>query len=87
LDIRQLIAVARERRASDIHITISRNPVFRIDGTLIETDFTLSHEEKYGLIISMLEHDQREAMDRGEDVDLCFTLENGQRHRINVFRQ
>ena len=87
MDIKQLIMTARERRASDIHITVSRNPVFRIDGRLTETDFALTREEKYGLIVSMLENHQREAMDRGEDVDMCFALDNGLRHRVNVFRQ
>jgi len=87
MDIKQLIMTARERRASDIHLTIARNPVFRIDGTLHETEFEMTREEKYGLIISMLEDHQREAMDRGEDVDMCFRLDNGLRHRVNVFRQ
>jgi len=87
MDIKQLIMTARERRASDIHLTISRNPVFRIDGTLIETEFSLTQEEKYGLIVSMLENHQREALDKGDDVDMCFRLDNGLRHRVNVFRQ
>jgi len=87
MDIKQLIMTARERRASDIHLTISRNPVFRIDGTLVETEFGLTQEEKYGLIISMLENHQREDLDKGDDVDMCFRLDNGLRHRVNVFRQ
>jgi len=87
MDIRELILIARQRGASDIHITVSRNPVFRIDGTLVETDYALSREEKYSLIISMLGEGYREVVDRGEDVDLCFEIENGLRHRVNVFRQ
>ena len=87
MDIRELILTARERRASDIHITASRNPVFRIDGTLVETDFAMAWEDKYALIISMLSDDQRERLNAGEDVDMCYQLENGLRHRVNVFRQ
>ena len=87
MEIAQLMMTARERRASDIHITISRNPVFRIDGTLVETEFALTREEKYALILSMLDSDQRELMGRGEDVDMCYTLDNGLRHRVNVFHQ
>jgi twitching motility protein PilT len=90
MDINQLMLLARERRASDIHITYARNPVFRIDGTLVETEFNLTPEEKYGLIVSMLDERQREAMDRGEDVDMCYTIERHEgnlRHRVNVFRQ
>jgi len=87
MDIKELIMTARDRRASDIHLTVSRNPVFRIDGTLLESEFNLSREEKYGLIISMLDEGQRERLDRGEDVDMAYALDNGYRHRVNVFRQ
>jgi twitching motility protein PilT len=66
---------------------MSRNPIFRIDGKLVDTDFALSPEEKYALIVSMLDDDQRDTMGRGNDVDMCYTLENGLRHRVNVFRQ
>jgi len=79
--------MARQSRASDIHLTVTRNPVFRIDGTLIETNLTLTREEKYALIISMLDNEQRDAMGRGEDVDMCYTIGGGLRHRVNVFRQ
>jgi len=79
--------MARHNRASDIHLTISRNPVFRIDGTLMETDLAMTQEEKYALIISMLDNDQRAKLDNGEDVDMCFELEGRLRHRVNVFRQ
>ena len=87
MDISQLIMTARQNRASDIHLTVSRNPVFRIDGTLTETEFPLTREDKYALILSMLDNEQREAIGRGEDVDMCYTLESGLRHRVNVFRQ
>ncbi|MDR1691956.1 MAG: type IV pilus twitching motility protein PilT [Oscillospiraceae bacterium] len=87
MDIRELILAARSKRASDIHLTYARNPVFRIDGTLRETETVLTPQEKYALIISMLDDGQRAAMERGEDVDLCYTLEGGLRHRVNVFRQ
>ena len=79
--------MARHSRASDIHLTVSRNPVFRVDGTLMETDLKLTQEDKYALIVSMLNTEQREKMDRGEDVDMCYELEGRLRHRVNVFRQ
>jgi len=87
MDIRELILLARERRASDIHLTVHRNPIFRIDGTLYETEFQMSREEKYGLILSMLEENHREAMDRGEDIDMCYTVEGNLRQRVNIFTQ
>jgi twitching motility protein PilT len=78
---------ARSRRVSDIHITAERNPVFRIDGTLVETEFMLSNEEKDRLIVSMLDQKQRERLENGEDVDLSYTPDGRFRQRVNVFRQ
>lgn len=87
MDIKELLTLARERRASDIHLTSERNPVLRIDGTLVETEYSLSPEEKRALIVSLLDADQRRQMENGEDVDLCYALEGGMRHRVNVFHQ
>jgi twitching motility protein PilT len=61
--------------------------VFRIDGTLYETEFELSREEKERLIVSMLDGVQRAKMEKGEDVDLCYTPDGRFRQRVNVFRQ
>ncbi|MCL2766903.1 MAG: type IV pilus twitching motility protein PilT [Peptococcaceae bacterium] len=85
--INELILTARQHCASDIHITVSRNPVFRIDGALIETGYRLTQEEKHGLIVSMLNTKQRYMLDGGLDVDICYELEGGLRHRVNVYRQ
>ncbi|MDR0292970.1 MAG: type IV pilus twitching motility protein PilT [Oscillospiraceae bacterium] len=87
MDIVKLILMARERRASDIHLTYARNPVFRIDGTLIETDLAMTPEEKYALIVSMLDERQRGELDDGSDVDMCYSIGGNLRHRVNVFRQ
>jgi len=87
LNIKELILAARERRASDIHLTIDRNPVFRIDGTLIESEYVLTPDEKKQLIVSMLDDKQRRQMESGEDVDLCYEMEGRQRQRVNVFHQ
>jgi twitching motility protein PilT len=87
MDINELIMTARKRRASDIHITCERKPIFRIDGILEETEFYLKPEEKYALIVSMLDEQQREALDNGDDVDMCYAIEGNLRHRVNVFRQ
>jgi len=87
LNIKELILAARERRASDIHLTIDRNPVFRIDGTLIESEYVFTPDEKKLLIVSMLDDKQRRQMESGEDVDLCYEMEGRQRQRVNVFHQ
>ncbi|MCL2617606.1 MAG: type IV pilus twitching motility protein PilT [Defluviitaleaceae bacterium] len=87
MNISQLITIARERRCSDIHITAARNIVFRIDGSLVETEIQMSPAQQRELILSMLNDKQRDLIDNGKDVDMCYTMENGQRQRVNVFHQ
>ena len=87
MHIDELIGEARIARASDIHLTEGRNPVFRIDGLLAETSYPLPSREKDALILSMLDEGQRERVGRGEDADLCYEVAGGLRQRVNVFRQ
>jgi twitching motility protein PilT len=87
MHINQLLSTARTERASDVHITAARNPLFRIDGTLHETEYALSIDEKRALIFSLLTEKQRKRVEEGGDVDTSYETENGLRHRVNVFHQ
>ena len=87
MHINELLSMARSQRASDVHITADRNPLFRIDGALQETEFTLSHDEKRELILSLLTGKQRKRVEDGNDVDTSYETENGMRHRVNVYHQ
>jgi twitching motility protein PilT len=86
MTIYDLMRTARERRASDIHLTAKRNPIFRIDGALVETEYALTPQEKDGLILSMLEEGQRAALHNGADIDMAYTIDENLRHRVNIFR-
>jgi twitching motility protein PilT len=87
MHINQLLSTARTERASDVHITAARNPLFRIDGTLHETEYALSIDEKRALIFSLLTEKQRKRVEEGGDVDTSYETENSLRHRVNVFHQ
>lgn len=85
--IDELLSVARAERASDVHITAARNPLLRIDGTLRETEYTLSIEQKRVMIFSLLTDKQRKNVESGGDVDTSYETENGMRYRVNVYHQ
>jgi len=87
MDINELLSTARAERASDVHITAMRNPLFRIDGLLRETQYTLSYEEKRALIFSLLTEKQRKRVEEIKDVDTSYETSGGLRHRVNVFHQ
>jgi len=87
MHINELLSIARAQRASDVHITSDRNPLFRIDGSLHETEYAMNIEQKRTLILSLLIDKQRRRVEEGFDVDTSYETENGLRHRVNVYHQ
>ena len=87
MHINELLSIARVERASDVHITAERNPLFRIDGALQETQYALSIDEKRAMILSLLTDKQRARVEEGKDVDTSYETEGGMRHRVNVYHQ
>ena len=87
MHINELLTTARAERASDVHITAGRNPLFRIDGSLRETQYALSYDEKRALIYALLTDKQKKRADEGLDIDTSYETEGGMRHRVNVFFQ
>ncbi len=88
LNMMDLLKMAVEKRASDLHITVGRPPVFRIDGELVDMDHEpLDSETTHHLIYTLLTHQQREAFE--DDLELDFAYEHHQigRFRVNLYRQ
>ncbi len=82
-----MIREARSRRASDIHISEGQAVYLRIDGRLERSDWEISDEMAKKLILSLMTEEQKEVLDAGEDVDFAFETPDGNRQRVNVFRQ
>jgi twitching motility protein PilT len=88
LNITDLLRDAVEKRASDLHITVGRPPVLRIDGELVDMDYnSLDAESAQDLIYSLLAHHQRSAFE--DDLELDFAYHQSQlgRFRVNLYRQ
>lgn len=87
MNINELLRIARERRCSDVHLTAERNPVFRIDGILQESEFILSPEERHQLVLQLVNDVQKAVVLSGSDLDFSYSLPNGDRHRVNIYHQ
>lgn len=83
----QIIREARRRRASDIHFTEGMPIWYRIHGRMIPAEETFSAEEMADLLKGMLKKSQLEKVQRGEDADFALRTSDGNRQRVNVFRQ
>lgn len=86
-NLRQILELGRRMGASDIHISVWKLVVFRVDGALMEAPVSLSEEETKEVILSMLDDARRRKLEAGQDLDFALTLPGGQCQRVNVFCQ
>lgn len=88
INIMDLLKVAVEKRASDLHITVGRPPVLRIDGELVDMDYeTLDPEAARYLIYSLLVHQQRDAFEDNPELDFAYEHSQIGRFRVNLYKQ
>ena len=86
--IEELLTIAKEKKASDVHVTVGLPPRIRINGELVDLDYPkMTPADCEELILSIMDERQKELFkDRGE-LDFSFSSPNVGRYRVNVFRQ
>lgn len=93
MNLPDLMALAVERRASDVHLAPERSPAFRIDGSLraLEGEYPpLTVKDCETLLTSMLRPDQVETLNKNLEIDLSYSLDLPQgvtRFRVNIHQQ
>ncbi|MBN1353112.1 MAG: type IV pilus twitching motility protein PilT [Candidatus Omnitrophica bacterium] len=88
LDIRKMLKIMLERRASDIHITANSPVHLRIDEDLVPLDDkVLTSEEAKSGIYGILDQEQIRQFERDWELDFSFESEKVARFRVNVFYQ
>lgn len=88
LTIDNLLKLAAERRASDIHLTVESPPVMRIDGALTRIgEELLSREDIEELAQSVMNEPQARMFSELGELDFSYSLLGMGRFRVNAFRQ
>ena len=88
MNIHELTALARQMKASDIHLSEGLPLMLRVDGQLVNAPVQLSPDETRGLILSLPDESRREALSAGRiDADFALVAPDGSRSRVNVFFQ
>ena len=84
----ELLAAAKEKGASDLHITVGVCPKCRVDGTLRDLNCPiLTPEDTEALVMSITSKYHRDILiDKGE-VDYAYSIQDLGRYRVNIFRQ
>lgn len=84
-----LLAIAVKEKASDLHLSVTRPPILRIDGTLVplvkHKDLTPS--ETMGLVKVMMSEEEFALFLEKKEIDFSYDFQGKSRFRVNVFFQ
>jgi len=88
-ECRELLDLAIEKNASDLHLIVGASPVLRIDGKLYpQTDRTvLTSEHAERLIKSFMSEEQQQRVLERKEIDFSFPYKEKVRFRTNVYFQ
>lgn len=88
MELKELLMLTIEKKASDLHITEKEPPILRIDSRLQRTRFpALSREDTKRLIYSVLNASQKEKFEKDLELDFSLSLPGLDRFRVNAHMQ
>ncbi len=88
ISILEVFKLAREKAASDIHITVGNPPVLRIDGELFRLDTEpLNSEQTKIMCYSLISNEQKAKFEDQKHLDFSFFVKNLARFRGAIYFQ
>ncbi len=86
--IDDVLRMAIERKASDIHLTCGLPPMIRLDGEIIPLPFTiLKPEDTKRLVYDCLSDDSVQKFESTHELDFGYAIKNVARFRFNAYMQ
>ena len=87
--LNELLLLTAKQNASDLHIAVGRRPTIRVDSVLIPLakETVLTKEDAEGLVLSLLNDEQKKSFAEKKQVDFSYNFEDKARFRVNVFFQ
>src|SRR5258706_1605832 len=89
MHINDLLKIAVERKASDLHLKVGAHPIIRVDGDLIPlTDLKrLMQEDTIAMAFSIMSSRQKEKFKNNFEIDIAYSVPGLGRFRCNIFQQ
>ena len=89
MHIDDLLRIAMDRKASDLHLKVGNYPHVRVDGELVPlTDQPrISAEEMLNMAFSMMSNRQKQKFKELAELDMAYGVAGLGRFRVNVFQQ
>lgn len=88
LDIKEILADAISKEASDVHINVGMPPIMRKNTELISLDFpVVTSMDASEMVMSMVGPDRFQKFEEARDLDFSTMLDDGHRFRVNSHYQ
>jgi twitching motility protein PilT len=85
--LHEVLKIAVENNASDVHIKENSAVFYRIDGSMVGCDFVTDKVLLDSFIEQVSNHKQREMLEETGDLDLSHREDDVGRFRVNIHRQ
>src|SRR5919204_792937 len=89
MHVNDLLKIAVEHGASDLHLKVGSYPMMRVRGMLLPAseDKRLDHEDLVAMGAAVMSTTQRQKFKDAQEVDLAYSVAGLGRFRCNVFQQ
>jgi twitching motility protein PilT len=89
MHVNDLLKIAVDQGASDLHLKVGSYPMMRLRGTLmpVTNEKKLDHEDVVAMSTSIMSTQQREKFKDSQEVDIAYSVPGLGRFRCNVFQQ
>jgi twitching motility protein PilT len=89
MHVNDLLKIAVESGASDLHLKVGSFPMMRVRGTLMPAseDKKLDHEDVVAMGAAVMSTSQRQKFKESQEVDLAYSVPGLGRFRCNIFQQ
>ena len=89
MHVNDLLKIAVESGASDLHLKVGSFPMMRVRGVLQPAiaDKKLDHEDVVAMSAAIMSTAQRQKFKESQEVDLAYSVPSLGRFRVNIFQQ
>jgi twitching motility protein PilT len=89
MDLKRILGLALQRKASDVHLKVGLPPIIRIHGSLVPVkgEDRLMPDETKEIAFAVMNEKQKEKFNERNELDLAFGISGLGRFRVNIFSQ
>ena len=89
MNIDDLLRIAMDRKASDLHLKVGNYPHVRVDGELVPLTEQprVTAEDMLNMAFSMMSNRQKQKFKENAELDMAYGVAGLGRFRVNVFQQ